>query len=129
ASEVLPGPRVTSDDELLDFARRYGVSSYHVNGTAHMGLPSEPNAVVDDQLRVHGLQGLRVVDASVMPNMPSANTCAATMMIAEKASDLIRGRPPLTPESHSFHEQRAATKAAELCDANEHFRASATRSS
>ena len=127
--EMLPGPLAEKDDELLDFARRYGVSSYHVMGTARMGPRSDPTAVVDDELRVHGLQGLRVVDASVMPNMPSANTCAATMMIAEKASDLIRGRPPLTPESHSFHEQRAATKAAELCDANEHFRASATRSS
>jgi choline dehydrogenase len=53
--------------------------------------------VVDDQLRVHGMQGLRVADASIMPNMPSANTYATTMMIAEKAADMIRGRPPLAP--------------------------------
>jgi len=53
--------------------------------------------VVDDQLRVHGLAGLRVVDASIMPNMPSANTYCSTMMIAEKASHMIRGRPALAP--------------------------------
>ncbi len=97
AGESLPGPNVQSDDELLDFARRYGASSYHVNGTARMGPASEPGSVVDDQLRVHGVEGLRVVDASIMPTIPSANTCAATMMIAEKAADLIRGLPAPLP--------------------------------
>ena len=62
-----------------------------------MGPATDPTAVVDDQLRVHGMQGLRVADASIMPNMPSANTYATTMMIAEKAADMIRGRPPLAP--------------------------------
>jgi choline dehydrogenase len=95
--EHLPGPRVTGDDELLDFARRYGSTSYHLIGTARMGPASDPGAVVDDQLRVHGLQGLRVVDASIMPNMVSANTYASTMMIAEKASDMIRGRAAPAP--------------------------------
>ncbi len=93
--ETLPGERVVSDDELLDFARRYGSTSYHLIGTARMGPASDPMAVVDDQLRVHGMRGLRVVDASIMPTMPSANTYASTMMIAERASDLIRGRPVL----------------------------------
>jgi len=93
--ETLPGDRVQSDDELLDFARRYGSTSYHLIGTARMGPATDPMAVVDDQLRVHGMQALRVVDASIMPTMPSANTYASTMMIAEKASDLIRGRPAL----------------------------------
>jgi choline dehydrogenase len=60
-----------------------------------MGPATDRTSVVDDQLRVHGLQGLRVVDASVMPSMPSANTYSSTMMIAEKASDMIRGRAPL----------------------------------
>ncbi len=92
-AETLPGPQVRSDDELTDFARRYGVSSYHVNGTARMGPTADPSSVVDAELRVHGLQGLRVVDASVMPAITSANTAAATMMIAEKAADLILGRP------------------------------------
>lgn len=91
-TESLPGPQVRTDDEMLDFARRYGVSSYHVNGTARMGPADDPMAVVDARLRVHGLQGLRIVDASVMPSIPSANTAASTMMIAEKAADMIRDR-------------------------------------
>jgi choline dehydrogenase len=95
--ETLPGPDAQTDEELLDFARANGSTCYHLIGTARMGPASDPTAVVDDQLRVHGLEGLRVVDASIMPNMPSANTYASTMMIAEKASDMIRGRPPLAP--------------------------------
>jgi choline dehydrogenase len=94
--ETLPGPGKSTDDDLLEFAHRYGVSSYHLNGTAHMGPASDPLAVVDDQLRVHGLEGLRIADSSVIPKMPSANICAATMMIAEKAADMIRGYSPLT---------------------------------
>lgn len=89
-SEALPGPLCESDSELLDFARRFGVSSYHVNGTARMGPSDDKHAVVDAQLRVHGVQNLRVIDSSVMPSMPSANICAATMMIGNKAADLIR---------------------------------------
>jgi len=90
--ESLPGDAVASDDALMDFARRYGATSYHLIGTARMGPAADPTAVVEDQLLVHGMRGLRVVDASVMPNMPSANTHAATMMITEKAADMIRGR-------------------------------------
>ena len=89
-SEALPGPLCESDSELLDFARRFGVSSYHVNGTARMGPAGDKFAVVDAQLRVHGVQNLRVIDSSVMPSMPSANICAATMMIGNKAADLIK---------------------------------------
>lgn len=94
-SETLPGSATVSDADLRDFARRYGVSSYHPNGTAHMGPASDPTSVVDDQLRVHGLEGLRIADSSVIPSIPSANICAATMMIGEKAADMIRGRAPL----------------------------------
>jgi len=90
--ETLPGPQAQSDDELLDFARANGSTCYHLIGTARMGPATDPSAVVDDQLRVHGLGGLRVADASIMPSMPSANTYATTLMIAEKAADFIRGR-------------------------------------
>lgn len=95
--DELPGPTVRTDEEWLDYARQYGSTAYHLIGTARMGPAGDRTAVVDDQLRVHGLQGLRVVDASVMPSMPSANTYGATMAIAEKAADMIRGRPPLAP--------------------------------
>jgi choline dehydrogenase len=60
-----------------------------------MGPANDPTAVVDDQLRVHGLERLRIADSSVIPSIPSANICAATMMIGEKAADIIRGRAPL----------------------------------
>lgn len=90
--ETLPGPEVKTDDELLDFARANGSTCYHLIGTARMGPATDPGAVVGDTLLVHGMQGLRVVDASVMPNMPSANTYATTLMIAERGADLIRGR-------------------------------------
>jgi choline dehydrogenase len=93
----LPGPDAQSDDELMGYARQYGSTAYHLIGTARMGPATDPTAVVDDELRVHGMQGLRVVDASIMPSMPSANTYASTMMIAEKASDMMRGRQPLAP--------------------------------
>ena len=93
--ESLPGANLQSDDELLDFAKRYGGTVWHLIGTARMGPVSDSDAVVDDRLCVHGFDGLRVVDASIMPSMPSANTYASTLMIAEKASDMIRGRPPL----------------------------------
>ena len=91
-AETLPGTDVQSDDEFLDFARNNGVTTYHLIGTAKMGPASDPMAVVDDRLLVHGMEGLRVVDASIMPAMISANTMATTLMIAEKASDIIRGR-------------------------------------
>ena len=95
--EKAPGGEVAGDDELLAYAREHCSSCYHPMGTCCMGPPADPAAVVDDQLRVHGLEGLRVVDASIMPTMPSANLNAATLMIAEKASDMILARPPLPP--------------------------------
>ena len=88
AHEMNPGTAVQTDAEWLDFARGNGQTTYHVVGTCKMG--SDPMAVVDDRLRVHGITGLRVVDASVMPTMVSGNTNAATIMIAEKGADLIK---------------------------------------
>ena len=90
--ETLPGAQAQTDDELLDFAKKNGSTTYHLIGTARMGPATDPGAVVSDRLLVHGMEALRVVDASIMPAMPSANTYATTMMIAEKAADFIRGR-------------------------------------
>jgi len=85
--EMLPGVEVWNDEEFLAFARRDGQSAYNPVGTCRMG--HDPDAVVDPRLRVHGVEGLRVADASVMPTLVSGNTNAACMMIGEKASDLI----------------------------------------
>jgi len=88
ASEFLPGPEVQSDSELLDYARRRGGTVYHPTSTCKMGV--DAMAVVDPELRVRGIEGLRVADASVMPTVISGNTNAATIMIGEKAADLVR---------------------------------------
>lgn len=87
AYEMNPGDAVQTDAQWLDFARINGQTIYHPVGTCAMGMG--PHAVVDSQLKVHGLNGLRIVDASVMPTMVSANTEAAVLMIAEKGADLI----------------------------------------
>lgn len=86
-AETLPGTEVQSDDEILDYVRQYGATVYHAVSTCRMG--TDPMAVVDERLRVRGIDGLRIIDASVMPTMPSANTNAATLMIAEKAADML----------------------------------------
>ena len=88
--EALPGKQVETDDEILDFASRYGVSSWHLVGTSKMGPATDPQAVVDPRLRVHGLDNLRIADASIMPVSPSANTFATSVMIGEKAADFIK---------------------------------------
>ena len=95
--EEMPGEDVQTDDELLDAARRIGATTYHPMGTCRMSPSTDPTAVVDDELKVYGMQNLRVADASIMPRMMSANLAAGTMMIGEKASDMILGKPPLEP--------------------------------
>jgi len=93
--EEFPGAQAQSDADLLEAAKKRGTTTFHLMGTCRMAPDSDPTAVVDDQLKVRGLENLRVVDASVMPTMPSANLNASVLMIAEKAADLIRGRAPL----------------------------------
>jgi choline dehydrogenase len=86
--EILPGNSVQSDDELLDYLRQTGSTVFHATCTCKMGR--DPMAVVDDELRVHGIEGLRVIDASVMPTVTSTNTNAPTIMIAEKGAAMIK---------------------------------------
>jgi choline dehydrogenase len=95
-SELKPGPGASDRDALEADLRQRLMLIYHPVGTARMSDTRE-DAVVDSQLRVHGLQSLRVVDASIMPVIPGGNTNAPTIMIAERAADLIRGRVAATP--------------------------------
>ncbi|MEO0990129.1 MAG: GMC oxidoreductase, partial [Pseudomonadota bacterium] len=88
--EVLPGPGAT---DLVEYAIRMAKTDHHPVGTCKMGR--DATAVVDPELRLHGLAGLRICDASVMPAIPSSNTNAPTIMIAEKAADLVLGKPAL----------------------------------
>ena len=91
--EILPGDSVQTDEEILEFWRNEGMSVYHPVGSSKMGAADDPTAVVDNELRVHGIEGLRVVDASIFPLLPSGNTHAPTVAVAERAADLILGNP------------------------------------
>ena len=95
--ELFPGPAVQTDEEIDAWIRRSAETIYHPVGTCKMGSPSDANAVVDEQLRVIGLKNLRVIDASVMPTLVGGNTNAPTMMIAEKAADLLLGKAAPAP--------------------------------
>jgi choline dehydrogenase len=93
-SEISPGPKAVTDQDLLDFARRDAQTAYHFSGTCKMGPKTDPNAVVDDQLRVIGMDGLWVADCSIMPKLVSGNNGATAILIGRKASDMILGRNP-----------------------------------
>jgi choline dehydrogenase len=87
--EFSPGKDVRTDDEILHWIRNNSQTAYHPIGTCRMG-PEGPNTVVDDQLRVHGIAGLRIADASIFPTMPSGNTNAPSIMVGEKAAEILK---------------------------------------
>ena len=110
--ETSPGPSVETDEQILDWVRKDGETALHPSCTAAMG--TGPQSVVDPlTMGVHGLDGLKVVDASVMPYIPNGNIYAPTMMVAEKAADLILGNTPLAAEHVEFyrHQPTAAGQA------------------
>ena len=88
--ELLPGPTLTTDEDLARAAGDIGTTIFHPVGTCRMGTADDARAVVDARLRVHGIAGLRVADASIMPVITSGNTNSPTLMIAEKAAGMIR---------------------------------------
>ena len=100
--EISPGPQIATDEQVLDWVRKDGETAYHPSCTCKMG--TDLMSVVDPTtMRVHGMAGLRVVDASVMPYVTNGNIYAPVMMVAEKAADLILGKTPLEPESAVFY--------------------------
>jgi len=101
--EIQPGADVRTDDEIDAFVRAKVESAYHPSCTCKMGRTDDPMAVVDAEARVIGVEGLRVVDSSIMPSITTGNLNAPTIMIAEKAADHILGRPLLPPSRAPFH--------------------------
>ena len=105
--ETSPGSSVETDDEILEWVRRDGETALHPSCTARMGL--DDGSVLDPlTMRVHGLEGLRVVDASSMPYVTNGNIYAPVMMLAEKSADLVLGNAPLAPEHVPFYRHRSA---------------------
>jgi len=106
--ELSPGPDVSTDEQILDWVGREGETALHPSCTARMGSDVDAGAVVDPAtMRVHGVDGLRVVDASVFPYVTNANIYAPVIMVAEKAADLISGNAPLEPEALPFYRHRS----------------------
>ncbi len=101
--ELQPGADVTTDDRIDDFVRRKVESAYHPSCSCKMGAPDDPMAVVDPQCRVIGLEGLRVIDSSIMPRLTTGNLNAPTIMLAEKAADMVLGRPPLPASNAPYY--------------------------
>jgi choline dehydrogenase len=108
--EISPGPTVATDEEILEWVARDAETALHPSCTARMG--TVPMSVVDPlTMRVHGIDGVRVVDASVFPYVPNGNIYAPVMMVAEKAADLIAGTTPMAPEHLPFYRHEPAAEA------------------
>ena len=111
--EISPGPSVQTDEEILDWVKKDAETALHPSCSAKMGPASDPMAVVDPlTMKVHGMENLRVVDASAMPRTTNGNIHAPVLMLAEKAADIIRGRQPLEPQyvdyyKHGVHDEKA----------------------
>jgi choline dehydrogenase len=101
--EIQPGAEVESDEAIDDFVRRKVESAYHPSCSCRMGRPDDPLAVVDPETRVIGVEGLRVVDSSIMPSITTGNLNAPTIMIGERAADLIKGVPSLPASNAPFY--------------------------
>jgi choline dehydrogenase len=111
--ELSPGQDVASDEQILEWVARDAETALHPSCTCRMGSADDPGSVVDPAtMGVHGLDGLRVVDASAMPYITNGNIYAPVMMMAEKAADLILGNSPLPPEPMEFYRHRADSPAA-----------------
>ncbi|ARO23659.1 alanine-phosphoribitol ligase [Rhizobium sp. S9] len=108
-AERLPGPKVITDEQLFDYGCANAKTDHHPVGTCKMG--TGPDAVVGLDLKVHGLEGLRICDSSVMPRVPSCNTNAPTIMVGEKGSDLIRGLPALPSAIFAYERNDTRTRA------------------
>ncbi|HCL64671.1 MAG TPA: alanine-phosphoribitol ligase, partial [Rhizobium sp.] len=110
-AERLPGPKRVTDEDLFDYGCANAKTDHHPVGTCKMG--TDDMAVVGLDLKVRGLEGLRVCDSSVMPRVPSCNTNAPTIMVGEKGADIVRGRPPLPPAilTHERNDQRPRARA------------------
>ncbi|POM60281.1 Choline dehydrogenase [Phytophthora palmivora] len=103
---VSPTDDVVSDAQIDEWVRQHASTDYHPSSTNRMGLETDTTTVVDAQTRVHGLEGLRIVDASIMPNNVSGNLNAPTIMLAEKAADMILGKPALPKSDVPVYESK-----------------------
>ena len=101
--EIQPGADVVTDEQIDDFVRAKVESAYHPSCTCKMGSRDDSMAVVDPEARVIGIEGLRVVDSSIMPSITTGNLNAPTIMLAEKAADYILGKPLLTPAAEPWY--------------------------
>ena len=101
--ELQPGKSVVTDEQIDEFVRNKVESAYHPCGSCRMGDPTDPMSVVDPQARVVGIEGLRIVDTSIMPRVTTGNLNAPAIMIGEKAADMIRGIAPLPASNAPYY--------------------------